>query len=610
MIKMRQIIALLALTLAVSLIAGELDARSLFYDDFSDYNVGESPGGDWILDTSQFSTAFVDERDGLQTLTMTNTDPFSDARAMAHFDPPPEDTVVLEFEWNRLTGRAYQNHEGNGVAFVPAIYLLSDAEGTDTGTWAATIRFRSWDRMNWAYRLAEEEVSGAIETESSDFLFDEPLQIRLHYTRSSGAIRLQVSKDNYETVVYDMEVDGMPGLDINGVGILSANRTGDDRLYADPIWDINYVSVTAEGDAQIGGYGDWVTANLSDYPEEQERFDDPGGYGVPNFARYAFALDPLQPFGSPLRDLHESSDGGPVAISFFRYEGIEDVSYTVESTDDLAGEWDTNALQDLATETISLGDGREEVVVSAPPGEADRQFFRIRAGGEDGPANAIFYEDFETYSTGETPSGEWMADAPQDTEVFVDGEAGNRYLTMTDVSEQDHTARVVRIIDMEGAESVSVTYEWTRKTDSAYQNHLGNGVANSPALYLLRDVSNPPAFWSSDIMVQFVFRSWNRSIAAVLDVNGELTSTSTESDDFRHDDPLKVRITYRRVGELIVEVSLDDFETVEWSMAQDTIPDVNVNAVAIRSANRAHESSIYADPIWEVGSVLVTSADN
>ncbi len=594
---------------ASSYVAGDVETRSLFFDDFSEYEIGDPPGGDWNLEIDDFKQAYIDEReDGTPVLTMTNTDPFGTTQAVVQFDPPLEDTVVLEFEWNRLTGRAYENHEGEEMSIVPDIRLVADSEGTSQGTWAAIVRFRSWDRMSWRYRISEDEDGGENLTGSDDFLFDEPLQIRVHYTRSTGAVLIQVSKDEFETVEWEGGGDGMPGLDINGVAILSGNRAGDDRLYADPIWDINYVSVWGEGIPAIGSYADWVTAFMQEeHPEQTGRMDDPGGFGIPNFARYAFALDPLRPTEASLEAVRLLEEEEPLGLRFRRYEGIDDIAYTVESASDPAGPWEALALEEFSVGTESLGDGREEVLVRGAS-EEERRFFRLVAGVPV-PEGAILYEDFESYSEGETPGDPWVTDIPEGTEAWVQGTAGSRYLTMTDTSEEA-IATMVRTFDTEGADSVSVTFEWNRKTDRAYEDEDGNTPANSPSFLLLRDITDPPTVWSDNMIVQYGFRSWDRGVVWIRTPEDELPHMDVGSDDFLHDEPLKLRMTYHRDGELTLEVSKDDFETVEWSMTQDTVADANVNALAIRSANRGHSSSVYTSPIWETRSVLVTTSQD
>ena len=612
MSTMKQLLSMAAvLPLALSApsyVAANAETRSLFFDDFSEYESGDPPGGVWNNEIDQFREAFTQERDdGTPVITMTDTDPFNVARVVAQFDPPLEDKVVFEFEWNRLTDRGYENHEGDGMGFVPAVYLSADSEGTSLGTWAATVRFRSWDRMSWRYRISEDEDGGENQTESDDFLFDEPLQIRVHYTRSTGAVLIQVSKDQFETVEWEGEGDGMPGLDINAVAIQSTNRAGDDRLYADPIWDINYVSVWGEGMPAIGSYANWVTAFLQEeHPEQTGRMDDPGGFGVSNFARYAFALEPLRPAEASLEAIRLSEEEEPLGLRFRRYEGIDDVAYAVESASDPAGPWEVLPIDEFPVETESLGDGREEVVVGVGS-EEERAFYRMVAGVPV-PEGTIFYEDFEGYSEGETPGEPWVSDVPEGTEAWVQGPAGSRYLTMTDESEED-TADMIRTFDTEEAESVSVTFEWNRKTGRNYQDEQGDAPQNAPALVLYRDVTDPPDVFTDNVMVQYGFRSWDRANLWLRDDADELPRTEIGSDDFLLDEPLKIRMTYHRAGELMVEVSKDDFETVEWSLTQDSVPDANVNAVGIRSANRGHETSIYVSPIWETRSVLVTSSD-
>ncbi len=367
--------------------------------------------------------------------------------------------------------------------------------------------------------------------------------------------------------------------------------------------------VAGKLEAQIASYSDWAATYLFDHPDQSAPADDPGGFGVSNFTRYAFALDPLAPTDSPVRQVHVA-EGGIFSLSFYRYEGIGDVEYTIETTEDLTAEfWTPMALEDLNPVISSLGDGREEVVVAGTQEGVNRGFFRIRANLGEGSDGVLFYEDFESFAIGETPSGEWITHIPAYASIFVDGEIGSRYLTMTDPNAAGGSvASLVRTFDMQGAESVSVTFEWYRKTSAGYNNHLGEEL-RVPALQLLRDMDAPPAIFTPNIVAQFVFRSWNRGDVWLLNPSNDLLSSPVASSDFNHNDPLKMRMTYRRAGEVIVEVSKDDFATVEWVISRPTIPNLNVNALAIRSSNRVHGTTRYADPVWEVRSVMATTGE-
>ncbi|HLS28437.1 MAG TPA: hypothetical protein VK041_07290 [Opitutales bacterium] len=372
-----------------------------------------------------------------------------------------------------------------------------------------------------------------------------------------------------------------------------------------PLLAICLLSGTTAAQFSNYNYSDWAATHLADHPNESEPFDDPGGFGVPNLARYAFALEPLAPIGSPVQQIH-ASENGLFSLSFYRYEGIGDVDYTIEAKEDLTAEsWTPIALDDLEPEIVSLGDGREQVLVASTLKEVNRGFFRIRADLADTPENILFYEDFESYMAWETPSREWHTDIPAYSTIYVQGDPGSQYLTMTDVNPTS-VASLVRNFDMQEAESVSVTFEWYRTTGPEFNNHLGEEL-RVPALVLLRDIYDPPGINSANVVAQFVFRSWNRGTVWLRDTSDDLPSVAIASSDFDHNDPLKMRMTYRRAGEIIVEASKDDFATIEWSITRPTIPDMDVNAAAIRSSNRAHATTRYADPVWELRSVLATS---
>lgn len=297
----------------------------------------------------------------------------------------------------------------------------------------------------------------------------------------------------------------------------------------------------------IGNYGDWVESYLSAYSGEHEGDDDPGDFGVANFKRYAFALDPLHPSEPTLSDEVIMRKEGRFAFSFHRYSGIDDVIHIVESAPNVTGSWDTRRANFFVSDTIRGESGCEEVRMTGHPAKADSQFFRVRASTRKVPDGTVFYEDFETYADGASPSGRWLTSAPQDTAALVQGAIGERYLTMTDVN-QDEVTRVIRPFNAEGAENVSVTFDWRRKTDHRYRNHLDEGLAHVPALYLLQDAAHTD-FHASNIVAHMRFRSWDRGIWLVRDASDSFDSGTVDAGDFLHDEPLLVRMTYRRSGD-------------------------------------------------------------
>lgn len=359
-------------------------------------------------------------------------------------------------------------------------------------------------------------------------------------------------------------------------------------------------------EAQIRNYSEWAAKHLADYPDETALWADPGDFGVSNFVRYAFALNPWAATKSPMQQIH-AAEGDLISFSFHRYEGIVDVKYTIEVTDNLGTDlWTSIPLEELEPVISTLGDGREQVVIARSQEGVNRRFYRIRADLVGTESTVIFYEDFESYWPSETPYRGWVTSIPTSTQIYVDGEAGSRYLTMTDTS-TTAVARLMRSFDMEEAQSVSATYEWNRMTDAAYENHLGDGL-RVPALHILRDVANPPLMFSSNIVIQIVFANDNQAEVWYRTSTDDLVSTKLTSNDFDHDDPIKVRMTYHKAGQLKIEVSKDDFETVEWSLSEACLPNMNLNTVAVSSSNRnSHPTVSYADPVWELRSVLLTA---
>ncbi len=603
----------LASSVSAPLAAGEPGDVTVFFDDFSTFESGAFPGADenWE-EVENPGRTLITDFEGTRGLTFDTPSEERTTVERAFSFSASGDEVAMRFTI-RFPSSTSDNDEMNSQ-FVPMVRMHGD-------TGDIRLAMQSWGRIR-VFTLDSETgelTDFNLDSDRDDGVanyigtnrFDEFVELTLTYNRSTGLTTLSgTAETDYDFPDYTVDWDAQTGMEFNAVSIASASSTSGNRGHSENFSQIGEIGFYASGAPLITSYSDWAGAFLSEHPEEADRSDDPGGYGVSNFARYAFALDPLRPFESPLREAYWVPEDKLFGTRFQRYEGIEDVTYTVESAEEPEGPWEAHSGEELVKETFSLNDGREEVRIGVSADGFDRRFFRVRAGLPGGPEDAIFYEDFEPYSEGETPSGEWLVDIPDDTAVFVEGDAGNRYLTMTDVN-QDSLAQLVRSFDTEGADTVSVTFEWYRKTGRAYNNHLGDELQWVPAFYLLQNTTDT-AFYGDEIVAKIRFRSWDRGLWRLRDGSDTLTLGEVGSGDFLHDEPLLIRMTYRREGEVGIEVSKDDFETVEWSVTNDSVPDLNVNAVGIRSSNTATTGTnrLYADPVWEVRSVLVSGSND
>jgi hypothetical protein len=107
---------------------------------------------------------------------------------------------------------------------------------------------------------------------------------------------------------------------------------------------------------------------------------DADGDGLSNLAEYAFCRAPRSQDNSALSSASIVNDGGNnyLGVTFKRRHKALDLTYIVETTDNLAGTW-TETTQQSGT-TQDLGNGVEQVTFrdTVPQGSSPR-FIRIRA---------------------------------------------------------------------------------------------------------------------------------------------------------------------------------------------------------------------------------------
>ncbi len=138
------------------------------------------------------------------------------------------------------------------------------------------------------------------------------------------------------------------------------------------------------------GYEDWRTANFSAEDAEDDSVSgpqaDPAGDGVANLIKYALGLDPHTPAAAgdlAVEEVREIDGERYLTLTFTRPDSIDDIAYTVQGSDDLAG-WPDEAVRvDALTE--SHGDGTTTYVYrdGQPLGDAERRFLRLNVGFAD-----------------------------------------------------------------------------------------------------------------------------------------------------------------------------------------------------------------------------------
>ncbi len=107
---------------------------------------------------------------------------------------------------------------------------------------------------------------------------------------------------------------------------------------------------------------------------------DAEGDGLTNLAEYAFGRQPRAHDNSALSSASIVNDAGDnyLAVTFLRRHKALDLTYTIETTDNLAGPW-TPTTQQFGT-TVELGNGIEQVTYrDTIPRAATPRFVRIRA---------------------------------------------------------------------------------------------------------------------------------------------------------------------------------------------------------------------------------------
>lgn len=110
---------------------------------------------------------------------------------------------------------------------------------------------------------------------------------------------------------------------------------------------------------------------------------DPGGHGIPNALRYAFALDPRRPAreGLPSVEVRPFTVNGQtrhhLTLTHRRRQTQWDIEYTVEISADLVT-WEAADL--VLVNTAPAGDGVEQVTLrgSEPAHEHGPRFLRLR----------------------------------------------------------------------------------------------------------------------------------------------------------------------------------------------------------------------------------------
>jgi hypothetical protein len=129
-----------------------------------------------------------------------------------------------------------------------------------------------------------------------------------------------------------------------------------------------------------GGFAAWAEALP---PGQRGRDDDPGGRGIPNWARYAFGMDPLQPDREALPRIERrslpSDPHDRLSLTYKRRKDDPSLSYMVEASDELLF-WDV--LRGSA-EIFDDGNGQTETVVFTDNRSmvaASKRFLRVRVG--------------------------------------------------------------------------------------------------------------------------------------------------------------------------------------------------------------------------------------
>ncbi len=100
---------------------------------------------------------------------------------------------------------------------------------------------------------------------------------------------------------------------------------------------------------------------------------DADGDGLNNLLEYALDSDPVVAAAAPLSTV---LDGNRLAITYLEATGRTDLTYTVETTEDLGGTWQTGATVLEETTRTNVSGGQQVTVRRI--NTADRQFLRLR----------------------------------------------------------------------------------------------------------------------------------------------------------------------------------------------------------------------------------------
>lgn len=131
-------------------------------------------------------------------------------------------------------------------------------------------------------------------------------------------------------------------------------------------------------------FADWLAENLSEEElADEERTTpegDPGGFGIPNLLRYAFALDARNPerAGLPRIGMETEEDGHFLTLEFNRPSNAIDLDYQIEASADLA-EWEA---AEGIWEEVAEENGTVEAAIFVDSEDVDdngsgRRFLRV-----------------------------------------------------------------------------------------------------------------------------------------------------------------------------------------------------------------------------------------
>lgn len=155
--------------------------------------------------------------------------------------------------------------------------------------------------------------------------------------------------------------------------------------------DLNFASATVQYSFEVAGlrgitFAGWLEENLTGeeltQPERTDPAGDPGGYGIPNLLRYAFALDARHPARAGLPGAGLAVQGGNGAahltVGFSRPVNSLDLDYRIQGSGDLEV-WEALA-GELAKEVVAGEDGLSEHLTARDPEpipETGRRFLRV-----------------------------------------------------------------------------------------------------------------------------------------------------------------------------------------------------------------------------------------